>query len=82
MENREVYCECQGGNQIAMENKNNQKAQEVNEEQMQEVSTITVGSVLNYSISANISGAWVSFLVDTGASVSLIDGKVWDSLSV
>ena len=52
----------------------------MNTNEVQEVNTITVGSVSNYSISARIGGAWVSFLVDTGAAVSLIDGKVWDSI--
>lgn len=48
--------------------------------QTKEVSTITVNSVSNYSISANVGGVWVSFLVDTGAAVSLIDGNVWDNI--
>ena len=47
-----------------------------NKNQMQELNTITVGSVSNYALSAKIGEvAWVSFLVDIGAAVSLIDEK-------
>ena len=35
----------------------------------------------NYSIKVNVGGVWVSFLVDTGAAVSLIDGKVWNNIT-
>jgi len=40
-----------------------------NNDQVQEVNTITVGSVSNYALSAKIGGvAWASFLVYTGAA--------------
>jgi len=34
----------------------------------------------NYSINVTIGGVKLSFLVDTGAAVSLIDGKMWDNI--
>jgi len=46
----------------------------------QDVSTITVNSVSNYSINVTIRGVKLSFLVDTGAAVSFIDGKIWDTI--
>ena len=81
----EIHCECQRrSSRGSIENQVSQAISKdvdrVNTNEVQEVNTITVGSVSNYSISARIGGAWVSFLVDTGAAVSLIDGKVWDSI--
>jgi len=74
-----VLCnECQRSCIVNQEVPNSGKG---NKDQVQEVNTITVGSVSNYALSAKIGGvAWVSFLVDTGAAVSLIDAKVWDSI--
>ena len=49
-------------------------------EQTQDVSTIAVNSVSNYSINMTVGGDKLSFLVDTGAAVFLIDGKMWDNI--
>ena len=57
------------------------KDQTLHESVAQDISTITVSNVSNYSIRVNIGGICVSFLVDTGAAVSLIDGKVCDSIT-
>ena len=46
-----------------------------------DINTITINCVSNYSQKVCVKGVWVSFLVDTGAAVSLIDGRVWDSMS-
>ena len=46
-----------------------------------DINTITINCVSNYSLKVCIKGVWVSFLVDTGAAVSLIDGRVWDSMN-
>jgi len=43
--------------------------------------TIAISCMSNYSLRLYIKGIWVSFLVDTGAAVSLIDGRVWDSMN-
>ena len=40
--------------------------------------TIAINSVSNYSVCANVFGSLVSFLVDTGAAVSLVSSEVWD----
>ena len=40
--------------------------------------TIAINSVSNYSVCANVFGSRVSFLVDTGAAVSLVSSEVWD----
>ena len=49
-------------------------------EQIQDVCTIMVDSVSNYSIIVTIGGIKQSFLVDTSTAVSLIDGKMWDNI--
>ena len=45
-----------------------------------DVDVIAINSVSNYSVCANLFGNQVSFLVDTGASVSLICGEIWDRI--
>ena len=45
-----------------------------------DVNTITINCVSNYSLKVCIKGVWISFLVDTGATVSLVNGRVWDSI--
>ena len=46
-----------------------------------DINTITINCVSNYSIRLCIKGVWVSFLVDTGAAVSLIDRRIWDNMN-
>ena len=43
-----------------------------------EQSPLAINTVTSFYLSGTISGFSVSFLVDTGAGVSLINGKVWD----
>ena len=42
--------------------------------------TITINSVSNYTLCARIFNDNVSFLVDTGATVSLVSSKVWNRI--
>ena len=52
--------------------------------QIQEVRTITVGSASKYSVSAKIDGVLIYIISGRYRNyiivVSLIDGKVWDSI--
>ena len=45
------------------------------------INTITINCLSNYSLRLYIKGVWVPFLVDTGAAVSLIDGRVWHNMN-
>ena len=45
-----------------------------------DVPTIAINSVSNYSVCAHVFGSQVSFLVDTGAAVSLVSNEVWDCI--
>jgi len=58
----EAHCEYQSK---TLEDQVNQEILKISKEQIQEVNTLTAESIFNYSIRANIGGAWVSFLVDT-----------------
>ena len=42
--------------------------------------TITINSVSNYTLYARVFNDNVSFLVDTGAAVSLVSSKVWNRI--
>ena len=42
------------------------------------IHTIAINSVSNYTTDARIFGSRVSFLIDTRAAVSLISTEVWD----
>jgi len=42
--------------------------------------TIAINNVSKYSVYANIFGSRVSFLIDTGAAVSLVSSEVWDHI--
>ena len=42
--------------------------------------TLSVNSVASYYLTGYVSNKSISFLVDTGAGVSLLNGKVWDKI--
>ena len=42
--------------------------------------TLTINNVSNYSVTVDVGGDQVPFLIDTGAAVSLIRGDVWDRI--
>jgi len=42
--------------------------------------TIAINNVSKYSVCANIFGSRVSFLIDTGAAVSIVSSEVWDHI--
>ena len=46
------------------------------------VNVIAINSVSNYSVYASLFGKQVSFLVDTGAAVSLICGEIWEHIKL
>ena len=48
--------------------------------QNDDVYTIAVNSISNYTMCARVFGNEISFLVDTGAAVSLVSREVWDRI--
>ena len=42
--------------------------------------TLSVNNITSYYLTGHISNQSVSFLVDTGAGISLLNGKVWDKI--
>ena len=47
-----------------------------------DVLTIAINSVSNYSVCAHVFGSQVSFLVDTVAAVSFVSSEVWDHIKL
>ena len=47
-------------------------------DKLHNVPALSVNSVMSYYLKGQISGVSVSFLVDTGAGVSLLNGRIWD----